>query len=71
MNLTKIFSELTTYLDKLDEGREKILPLSRLMIRDCSNAIKHIHRKEDKLVDLKDTPLLYITDPVSEEEIIA
>jgi translin len=46
MNLTQIFSELTTYLDKLDQGRETILPISRLIIRDSSNAIKHIHRNE-------------------------
>ncbi|TFF69420.1 MAG: translin family protein [Promethearchaeota archaeon] len=57
MNLTKIFSELTTYLDKLDEGREKILPISRSMIRDCSNAIKHIHRKEFNLYDDKITAI--------------
>jgi translin len=49
MNLTKIFSELTANLDKLDQGREKILPISRSLIRDCSNAIKHIHRKEIEL----------------------
>ena len=46
MNLTKIFSELTTTLDKLDQRREEILPISRSVIRDCSNAIKCIHRKE-------------------------
>ncbi len=46
MNLIKIFSELTTNLDKLDKVREKILPISRSIIRDCSNAIKHIHRKQ-------------------------
>ena len=57
MNLTKIFSELTKYLDKLDEGREKILPISRLMIRDCSNAIKHIHRKEFDLYNEKITQI--------------
>jgi len=53
MNLIKIFSELTTNLDKLDKGREKILPLSRSIIRDCSNAIKHIHRKEFDLYNEK------------------
>jgi len=49
MNLIKIFSELTIILDKLDQGRENILPISRSIIRDCSNAIKHIHRKEFEL----------------------
>jgi translin len=33
-------------MDKLDQDREKILKLSRMIIRDCSIAIKHIHRKD-------------------------
>jgi translin len=53
MNLIKIFSELTTNLDKLDKGRESILPKTRSIIRDCSNAIKHIHRKEFDLYNEK------------------
>ena len=53
MNLIKIFSELTINLDKLDKGREKILPKTRSIIRDCSNAIKHIHRKEFDLYNEK------------------
>jgi predicted translin family RNA/ssDNA-binding protein len=53
MNLIKIFSELTTNLDKLDKGRETILPKTRSIIRDCSNAIKHIHRKEFDLYNEK------------------
>lgn len=55
MILKKIFSELTNNLDKLDEGREKILPISRSMIRDCSNAIKYVHRKEFDLYQAKMT----------------
>ncbi|MFX1316792.1 MAG: hypothetical protein ACFE9T_13090 [Promethearchaeota archaeon] len=46
MNLKNIFSELTESLDKLDHDREKILKMSRIIIRDCSIAIKNIHRKE-------------------------
>ena len=46
MNLKNIFSELTETLDKLDRDREEILKISRSIIRDCSIAIKHIHRKE-------------------------
>lgn len=46
MTLKNIFSEITESLDKLDHDREQILKISRLMIRDCSIAIKHIHRKE-------------------------
>ncbi len=46
MKLNKIFSELTQVLDKLDQDREEILKLSRRLIRECSIAIKHIHRKE-------------------------
>jgi translin len=46
MKLNKIFSELTQVLDKLDQDREQILKTSRKLIRECSTAIKNIHRKE-------------------------
>jgi translin len=46
MRLNKIFLELSETLDKLDQDREKILKLSRVIIRDCSIAIKNIHRKD-------------------------
>ena len=49
MNLKVIFSELIENLDKLDNGREEILKKSRQIIRDCSVAIKNIHRNEDNL----------------------
>ncbi|MFX1257172.1 MAG: haloacid dehalogenase [Promethearchaeota archaeon] len=48
MNLKNIFSELNETLEKLDQDREKILKISRIIIRDCSIAIKHIHRREFK-----------------------
>lgn len=58
MNLKIIFSELTEALDKLDQDREEILKISRIIIRDCSIAIKNIHRKEfeqyeEKIKDVK------------------
>ena len=46
MNLKKAFSEITELLEILYQDREKILKLSREIIRDCSVAIKNIHRKE-------------------------
>ncbi len=46
MRLNKIFTELNETLDKLDKDRERILKLSRTLIRICSKAIKNIHRKE-------------------------
>ena len=46
MNLKKIFLDLTTELDKLDTIREEILKISRIIIRDCSIAIKNVHRRE-------------------------
>ena len=46
MNLKNVFSELIQALDKLDLNREEILKISRTIIRDCSIAIKNIHRKE-------------------------
>ncbi|MHA1240392.1 MAG: hypothetical protein ACTSQU_06320 [Promethearchaeota archaeon] len=46
MKLNKIFTELNETLERLDKDRESILKLSRTMIRNCSIAIKNIHRKE-------------------------
>ncbi|MHA1688545.1 MAG: hypothetical protein ACTSUN_04295 [Promethearchaeota archaeon] len=48
MNLKKIFAEITKKLDDMEEEREKILRLSREMIRNCSIAIKSVHRKENE-----------------------
>ena len=58
MNLKKIFLDLTTELDKLDTIREEILKISRIIIRDCSIAIKNVHRREfeeysEKLNDIQ------------------
>lgn len=46
MNLKNIFTEIAKHLEELYNLREEILKLSRKIIRDCSIAIKHIHRKE-------------------------
>ncbi len=46
MNLKKAFSEITKLFDILHHDREKILQLSRNVVRDCSIGIKHIHRRE-------------------------
>ncbi|MFX0035153.1 MAG: translin family protein [Candidatus Hermodarchaeota archaeon] len=46
MNLKKAFSEVFEVLEILYQDREEILKLSRNIIRDCSIAIKSIHRKE-------------------------
>jgi len=46
MRLKNIFSELESELSKLDQDREEILKMSRRIIRECSIAIKNIHRKE-------------------------
>jgi len=46
MNLKKAFLEVSELLEILYQDREEILKLSRSIIRDCSIAIKTIHRKE-------------------------
>jgi translin len=46
MNLKKALSEISQSLEILYQDREKILKLSRDIIRDCSIAIKDVHRKE-------------------------
>ena len=46
MKIKEIFSKITQNLDEIDTDREEILKISRQMIRNCSVAIKSIHRKE-------------------------
>ncbi|MDX1797437.1 MAG: haloacid dehalogenase [Candidatus Lokiarchaeia archaeon] len=46
MNLKKAFSDISELLEILYHDREEILKLSRDMIRECSIAIKNVHRKE-------------------------
>ncbi|MBN1215834.1 MAG: haloacid dehalogenase [Candidatus Lokiarchaeota archaeon] len=45
--MKNIFSDLINILDKLDEDREEILKKSRDIVRDCSVAIKSIHRGDE------------------------
>jgi len=42
--LDHIFSDLRTYLDKMDGIREQLLPMQRQTVRWCSEIIKNIHR---------------------------
>ena len=72
MKLNKIFTELNETLEKLDKDRESILKLSRTLIRNCSIAIKNIHRMEynqyhQKIITIqnihKDMLLLVSTNP--------
>ncbi len=46
MNLNNIFAEIIKDLDELDTVREGILKLSREMVRNCSEIIKSLHRKD-------------------------
>ncbi len=46
MKLKNLFSDIIKNLDEIDDNREEILKISRQMIRNCSVAIKSIHRKE-------------------------
>jgi len=55
MNLKKAFSEISNLFDILYQDREKILQLSRNIIRDCSIGIKHIHRQEFRMLQEKTT----------------
>ncbi|MHA2005937.1 MAG: hypothetical protein ACXABO_00380 [Promethearchaeota archaeon] len=53
MNLKKAFAEINDLFDVLYRDREKILKLSRNIVRDCSIGIKHLHRKEFRSVQEK------------------
>ena len=48
MNINNSFlDDIKKRLDKIDQEREKLLTLSRQMVRNCSVAIKSIHREDD------------------------
>ncbi len=57
MNLKKAFSEISNLFDILYNDREKILQISRNIIRDCSIGIKHIHRKEFRVLQEKNNTI--------------
>jgi len=46
MKLNDIFESVKTDLDVLDEKREYILPITRDVVRLCSEIIKSVHRNE-------------------------
>ncbi len=51
-------SDIKKRLDKIDKDRENIITISRQMVRNCSVAIKAIHREDDgqyqdKIVEVK------------------
>ena len=59
MNLKNIFSNISKRLDEIDQDREVILKISRQIVRDCSIAIKSIHRGdfnayEEKIKEIRD-----------------
>jgi len=59
MNLKNIFSKISKRLDEIDQDREVILKISRQIVRDCSIAIKSIHRGdfnayEEKIKEIRD-----------------
>ena len=41
------FLDIKKRLDKIDQDREKIISISRQMVRNCSIAIKSIHREDE------------------------
>jgi translin len=46
MRYEEVFSDITKSIDELDETREQILKIQRKIIRNCSVAIKSVHRGE-------------------------
>lgn len=52
-NLEDIFKKIREDLDNFDKTREEILPISRIIIRNCSEIIKLIHRSDLNTIDQK------------------
>ncbi|MFX1311577.1 MAG: hypothetical protein ACFFHD_03055 [Promethearchaeota archaeon] len=57
MNLKKAFLEIFNLYDILYQDREKVLQLSRNIIRDCSIGIKYVHRKEYGMLQEKNNSI--------------
>ncbi|MFX1277158.1 MAG: hypothetical protein ACFFBP_01715 [Promethearchaeota archaeon] len=53
MNLKNIFAKIIKRLDEIDQDRENILKIARQIVRECSVAIKSIHRQEFNIYDEK------------------
>lgn len=51
MKLNEIFNGLKADLDELDEKREYILPITRDIVRICSEIIKSVHRNQLDNID--------------------
>lgn len=46
--LGKVVEELAAQLREKEKNQDKVLPLSREVVRDCANAIRHLHTGDKK-----------------------
>jgi translin len=51
--LDEIFQDIRNHLDQMDSIRENVLPLQRKIVRNCSEIIKKIHRREFDSIEEK------------------
>ena len=49
--LGKVVDELSVKLREREKNQDKVLPLSREVVRDCANAIRHLHTGNKKECD--------------------
>ncbi|MFH1056697.1 MAG: hypothetical protein V1717_02790 [Candidatus Micrarchaeota archaeon] len=47
-NLSKTVSSISRKLDEMEKRQDQVIVLSRQLIRDCANAIKHLHSGDFK-----------------------
>ncbi|TXT59272.1 MAG: Translin family protein [Promethearchaeota archaeon] len=66
MKYEDVFSAITSSIDKLDETREKILKIQRKIIRNCSIAIKSVHREDYETYEEKITEVQTKFDELEE-----
>ncbi len=52
-DLDETFTKIREYMDAMDSIREEILPMQRKVVRNCSEIIKKIHRKQFDGLDQK------------------
>jgi len=65
--LENIFENLKVDLDKLDEKREYLLPITRDIVRICSEIIKSVHRNELDNIETQITQIKKLISSIQEK----
>ncbi len=67
MKLNDIFENVKTDLDELDEKREYILPITRDIVRLCSEIIKSVHRNDFDQIENQIEQIKHLISSIKEK----